>query len=99
MTSCRSRRPFPTSPLPLPFTHPFPPSLSLSLYVCACTGTVGPQNPCVFSIATDYLAGFGTRAANLTCLARMQPPDFEGTSAETQTAAADFFGTKNVWND
>lgn len=64
----------------------------------AAHGTVGPSDPCVLQIATDYLLAFGTRPANTSCLASESAPDFEGSLSSTQEFSLASFGTSDLWN-
>ena len=62
-------------------------------------GTLGPNTPCVQSIILPFLKAFGSQPADLSCLPKLPPPDFDGTQTSTQQFSERIFGTTNLWNE
>lgn len=74
------------------------PNATLVTVPYSAHGTVSRDAPCANSIAFGFLLGFGSMP-DMSCLADIPVPDFEGEAPEVQALSQEFFGTSVLWND
>eukprot|EP01040_Poterioochromonas_malhamensis_P011488 gene11488-12524_t len=65
----------------------------------AVHGTVNPDATCVNQMAADFINSLGQGSINTTCLNSLQPPDFDGSEASTQSYSLHYFNTTDLWNN